>query len=220
MENENSFQNNESAVNNNITEDNLLLKIWIAPKATLEFVLNYCPHKYVLLLFALGGISRSIDRASTKGMGDNMSAVSILTISIIAGGLFGWLSYYFYAWLLEVTGKWLKGNASFSQFKTILAWSLVPTAFSLLLLIPELMIFGDEIFKSETYSPNWITDMVLMLFALMEITLGIWTLVILIKGISLIQNFSTGKSVLNAFLPALLILVPIILLALLIKGFI
>jgi len=218
MEEENLFQNTEVRNEERIKENKLLLKIWTEPKATLTYILNNCPDKYLLVLFALGGISRSIDRAATKSLGDHMSTASILLFSIIGGGLFGWLSYYFYAWLLEVTGKWIKGTGTFSQFKTVLAWSLVPTAFSLLLLIPELIVAGDALFKSEGYPPNGITDTLMLLFELIEATLGIWTLVIFIKGVSLIQNFNTGKAILNAILPVFLILIPILLLVLLIKG--
>lgn len=218
MENENLFQNN-SNVANDINEGNLFFKIWLKPKETLTYILSNCPDRFVLLLFALGGISRSIDRAASKGMGDTVSTISILSIAIIAGGLFGWMYYFFYAWLLEATGKWLKGTASYSQFKTILAWSMIPAISSLILLIPELLIFGEDVFKSELSNPNGITDGIFMLFGLLEITLGIWTLVIFIKGVCLIQNFSVGKAILNSILPALLIVIPIVLIALLFRAF-
>lgn len=218
MENENLFQNTEGTNETGFNDGNLVFKIWFEPKATLQYILSNCPDQYVLLLFSLGGISRSINRVSNKGMGDNMSTASILIISIIAGGLFGWLSYYLYAWVLEVTGKWLNGNATFSQFKTILAWSSVPIATSLLLLIPELYIFGDNFFKSEVYSYEWNSTLFLLIFAIIEMILSIWSLVILIKGIGLVQNFTIGKSILNAILPAFLIFIPLFMLGLIIGS--
>lgn len=218
METENPFQNTNVVEKNVINEKNLLFKIWIAPKATLKYILDYCPDKYVLILIVLGGIAKSIDRASNKGMGDHMSTSTILIITTIGGGLFGWISYYLYAWLLEVTGKWLKGNATFAQIKTILAWASVPIAASLILLIPELYVFGDNFFKSEVYSYEWNSTVALLIFGIIELTCGVWSLIILIKGIGLVQNFSVGKSILNSILPALLIVIPLVMLGLLIGA--
>lgn len=45
------------------------------------------------------------------------------------------------------TGKWLGGRASREAIGMALAWSMVPIAWSLLLWIPELLIFGTELFS-------------------------------------------------------------------------
>lgn len=202
---------------NGINENNLLLKIWVKPKATLTYILENCPNKFIIPLMILGGITRSIDRASAQNMGDKQSTFFILMIAIIAGGMFGWLSYYFYAWLLKVTGKWLGGIAEFEDFRTVIAWSLVPSICTLLLLVPELIIFGDDIFKSELSDPNVFSTLMLMVFGLLELTLGIWTLIIFIKGVTLIQKFNIGKAILNMILPVFVILIPILLIVFVFK---
>ncbi len=132
-----------------IQENTLLETIWLKPTQTLQFVLERCPNKYITGLFMLGGVSRVIDTASNRSLGDNMETWLVLTIVILAGGLFGWISFYIYAWAMSETGKWLKGKARSDGFRTILAWSLVPAIASLLLLIPALVIFSDDLFKSE-----------------------------------------------------------------------
>lgn len=204
---------------NNISENNLFYKIWLKPTQTLEYILKYSGDKYLILLFILGGITQAIDKASSKNMGDHQSTIAVLLMAIVFGGLFGWISYYFYAWLLEVSGKWLKGRASFQEFKVILAWSSIPTICSLILLIPELMLLGDDLFKSESTQINNVSNVILIVFGILEITLGIWTVVIFIKGVSLIQNFKTGKAILNAIIPGLLIIIPILFLISIVKLF-
>jgi hypothetical protein len=105
------------------------------------------------------------------------------------------------------------------QFRTVLAWATVPTVFSLALVIPELMIFGDDLFRSEQERTGTFIDIMWMVFGLLEITLAIWAVVILVKGIALVQGFSTGKAIANALLPGLLIVIPIIVIVLLVQLF-
>ncbi|AIZ63160.1 hypothetical protein PK28_04680 [Hymenobacter sp. DG25B] len=198
---------------------NPLTQIWFKPKHTLQYILQYSPEKYVPVLLCLGGIDRAIDRASLKDMGDKMSTPSVLFSAILAGGLFGWLSYYLYAWLLSVTGKWLNGQATLSVLKTVLAWSLLPAIFSLVLVVPALAIFGDDVFKSQLVHQSISYQIMWVFYGLCEVVLGIWTLVILVQGISLVQGFTMGRSILNLVLPALVILAPFVLLAVLFRAF-
>lgn len=202
-----------------IQEDNLLTQIWFKPKRTLSYILQNQPEKYVPVLLCLGGIVRAIDRASMKGMGDKMSTITVLVMALVGGGLFGWITYYFYGWLLSVTGRWISGNGSAANFRTVIAWALIPSIFTLLLLLPELLIFGDDLFRSERTNTSTFHDVIWIVFGLLEAVLGTWTIVILVKGVSLVQNFAAGKAIVNILLPGLLIVGPIILLAVLFGAF-
>ena len=194
-----------------INDNNLFIKIWTVPKKTLTYILDKCPSKHVTLLLILAGIVKSIDRASTKGMGDNMSTSAVLISAIIAGALFGWIGYYIYAWAMSTTGKWLKGNGVSSEFRTLIAWSSIPAIASLVLLVPELILFGEEFFKSEPIVDSDIYYYTLIGFGIIEMILGIWSLVIMVIGIMIVQEFKVGKAILNMFLPVLVLIVPLIL---------
>ena len=205
-----------------IDYNNLLTKIWFNPKNTLEYILKNHYDKDVTIFFILGGIVRAIDRATGNNMGDDMSTIEVLTIAIISGALFGWITYYIYAWAISVTGRWLNGKSKPAHFRTIIAWALVPSICSLILLVPEVMIFGDDLFKSEPINQSLFLDISLISFLVLKITLSTWSMVIVVKGISLIQNFGIWKSILNMILPGLAILITIIILVLvfyLIKPF-
>lgn len=196
---------------------NLLTHIWIKPKRTLAYILQNCPDKYVPILLGLGGIVRAIDRASIKDAGDTMSTSAIIISAIIGGGLFGWLTYYAYAWAMSVTGRWLKGSAPAASFRTVVAWALIPSIFSLLLLPPEVAIFGEDLFKSEPTNTSDFHDLTRAIFGVLELILSTWTLVILTKGISLIQNFTVGRSIINLLLPGMLFIGIIVVAALIFK---
>jgi len=203
MEEENNIIDQE---NKTVNESKLIFEIWIKPTQTLKYILNSCPEKYVTLFIVLGGVSKAISKASEKNAGDNMSTMLVLTYAIIGGALFGWISYYIYAFFLSITGKWINGKAEPNQFRTVLAWASVPTLSSLILLMPELLIFGDDLFRSELSNSDLLYQILYSTFVLIELVLGIWTLVISVKGISIIQEFGIGKSILNLFLPALLLM--------------
>ncbi|MEC3908579.1 YIP1 family protein [Tamlana sp. 2201CG12-4] len=131
-----------------INQKELIYSIWNKPKLTLQYILERCPEKHVYVLLVLGGIVRAVSRASDKGMGDNMSTPYVLLLTFFLGGLLGWVSYYIYAWALSFTGGWLDGKAESDKFRTIIAWALVPSIASLILLIPEVIILGDDLFRS------------------------------------------------------------------------
>ena len=143
-------------------------------------------------------------------MGDKMATSSVLIFATIGGALFGWLSYYIYAYFISFTGTWIKGKATPKEFRIILAWASIPSIAGLILLIPELFIFGDDLFRSELSSSDLLYTISYKIFAMIDIVLGIWTLIILIKGTALIQGFGIGKAILNIFLPLLLLIVLIL----------
>ncbi|RYU80719.1 Yip1 family protein [Hymenobacter persicinus] len=199
--------------------NNPLTTIWFQPRRTLESILLYHPDKYVPVLLCLGGIARAVDRASQQNAGDKMGTVAVLLLTFVVGGLTGWIFYYFYAWMLSLTGRWLNGTAGSETFRTVLAWSLVPTVVSLALLLPEVLLFGDELFKSTPADISFSDSVIWIVISLIQLTLGIWSLVILVHGISLVQHFTAGRAILNLILPVAVILVPIVLLILLVQSF-
>jgi hypothetical protein len=149
-----------------------------------------------------------------------MPLAAILFTSIIAGALFGWMAYYFYAWLISVSGKWLGADTDSKTIRTVLAWASIPEIASLILMIPTVIIFGEDTFKSEisNYTPLRVVMGITLLT--LHVALSIWTLVLAVIGIALVQGFSYGKAILNVVLAASLIIVPIGLLALLFGAFI
>ena len=190
--------NYEEAV---ITEHNLLQKLWFHPTATLRFVLANCPDKYVPALLVLAGIVRAIDRAAAKNQGDTMSLTGVLFLAIVGGGVFGWLTYLLYAWGIRVTGQWLGGRGDYDTFRTVLAWSLVPTIATLLLLLPEIAVFGDSFFKSELEVYSLASRTLAIASGLAQIVCSIWTFIILLRGIMLVQDFSLSRALVNMLLP-------------------
>ncbi len=193
-----------------IKESDLLLTIWTKPKQTLEFILQNCPKKYVTALLILGGITDCLNRSASKNNGTDISFIIILILVILFGGLVGWLFSYIYAFLLSWTGEWLKGRAEYDKFIIVIAWANVPIICSLVLWVFKLVIFRDQLFNIDTDSFTGAAIFLYYSFGIIDLILGIWATVILVKGIALIQNFTIGKAILNMILPGIVLAVPIL----------
>ena len=73
-----------------LNEKDLLITIWTNPKLTFDFILKYCPKKYVATLLTLGGITNAIDRNYDRLFGHNNISIIMLIMLIVFGGIFGW----------------------------------------------------------------------------------------------------------------------------------
>ena len=98
---------------------------------------------------------------------------------------------------------------------------MIPSIIALIFLIPQIGIYGVEIFKEDgdVTSAGWISNIFVYGSMFLEVVLGIWTLIFCVVGISEVQKLSIGKSILNLLLPVLVFLVPILVIVLLFKAF-
>lgn len=202
-----------------IYPNDIFFKIWTSPREVFKFINDYRYEKHVTLLLVLSGIARSFDRASMKNMGDHLSIWAIIGLSIVIGGLFGWITYYIYAALISWTGKWLDGKGDTQSILRILSYALLPSIVALIFLIPQIAIYGNEIFKSDgdIYSSGLFGNIVFYTSLLFEVILSIWTIVLCVIGLSEVQKISIGKSILNLLLPIIIFLSIILVIVLIFK---
>jgi hypothetical protein len=203
-----------------LSDKELFIKIWTSPRAVFRFINFYKYQKHVTLLLILAGIARTFNRTLMKNAGDNLSIWGIILFSIIIGALFGWIIYYIYAALISCTGKWLNAKGSTNAILIVLSYALIPSIVAMLFLLPQLVLYGNEVFKlNENSSDGGITKNIIVNGSFfLEAVLGIWTLVLCVIGIAEVQKLSIMKSILNLFLPAIVFLIPIMLFVLLIYG--
>ncbi|MEN8123114.1 MAG: Yip1 family protein [Bacteroidota bacterium] len=204
-----------------LTDKEIFTQIWLSPRFVFKYINENHYDKYVFALLFLAGISRALDRASMKDMGDKMSLFVILGMSIVLGGLLGWISFYIYSALLNWTGKWLDAEGNTDAILRILAYAMLPSIVGLLFFIPPIAIYGNEMFKADgdIINAGLYSNIVVYGSIIIEAILSIWTIVLVVVGISEVQKLSIGKSILNILLPSFIILVPILLIVLIIQAF-
>ena len=195
------------------SDKEIFTRIWTKPRDVLRYINDHEYDKYVSLLLVLAGISRSFDRAVMKDLGDSLSLIAIVSISIILGGLLGWISYYIYAAALSLTGKWIDGKGNTTSILRVLAYSMTPSIVALILLIPQIGVYGNEIFRSDgdIVSGGITSNIIFYGSIILEAVLGIYTIVFAVIGLSEVQKFGIGNAILNLLLPVLVIAVPILL---------
>lgn len=201
-----------------MSDGDIFTKIWTSPREVFTFINTYKYDKHTTLLLILAGITSAFDRATTKDMGDNFSLWGVIGFCVIMGTIFGWISYYIFAALISWTGKWIDGQGNTDSILRVLSYALIPSAVSLLMLIPQIAIYGNEIFKSEgdTSNGDIMSNILYYGTMIIDLTLGIWSLVLCVIGISEVQKLSIGKSILNFLLPAIVFLTPIFVIILII----
>lgn len=194
-----------------ITFGEIFSQIWTSPRDVFRRIEESTYEKYMFLLIILGSIDQTFDRAMLKNMGDKLPLAYVIIICLVVGILFGWLSYMIGAAILRWVGSKLGGEASFKSVLRVLAYSSVPSILTLTILSFQLVIFGEAMFKSEGYvfEDFFFTDILMLslFFAtiLIQLALGIWSFVISINGLSVVQNFSRWRALGSVLLSGLLI---------------
>ncbi len=103
----------------------------------------------VLVLAAIAGFSQTLDRAASRGGGDVLGWPIIFLMALVAGPVGGILALYLGGFLFRWTGEWIGGRGSSRNIRAAIAWSSVPVVWTLPVWIPELALFGQELFTTE-----------------------------------------------------------------------
>lgn len=204
-----------------LSDKEIFTKIWTEPRRVLKCIHETKYEKYFYVLLFLAGVSGAFDRAANRNLGENASLLGLIAGCIILGGFLGWLSYYIYAALLNWTGKWLDGKGDTDSIYRILAYAMIPSAISLIFLVPQIAVYGIDLFvkDGDLVNAGIVGNIVFWGSILLEIILGIFTLVFSVIGLSEVQKISVWKAILNLVLPLLIILGPIVIIAFIIYSF-
>lgn len=188
--------------------------MWTRPRRTMRATLDTDPRRLVIPLAALAGFGNSLDNASGRSLGDgnNLPVWAIVLLCAVLGGVGGILTVYAGGFLMRWTGRWLGGRASAVEVRSALAWSSVPLIFSLVLWIPELALLGRENFTTPmpTLDANPLLFVPYSLLVLLEVAIGIWSLVVFLKALGEAHGFSAWRALGASVIAALLVVVPIL----------
>ena len=196
------------------------LTIWTSPRATIRRIVDHDPVHLVLILAMLGGFAQALNNSSSESWGEILSIPVIFLICAIVGAVSGIIGLYVYGALLKWTGGWIGGQGSSVQIRAAIAWSNVPLIWALILWVPKLALFGQDLFTSEmsNFATNQSLRLLFFVFIIIEVIIGIWAFIIQLKCIGEVQKFSAWKALGNVILSGLVIIVPIFIVVLIIVG--
>ncbi len=179
--------------------------IWTQPRVTMQRIVERDARRGVVALAGLAGFHEALNRVSIRSAGDHLDLSVMLLAVAIAGPLVGIFSLYVGAAILSWTGKWIGGNAPVLNIRAAIAWSSVPFILALVLWVPQVLLFGREMFRTETPRMDASPNLVLA-FAVIGIGVGIWHVVVFLKCLGQVQGFSAWRALTNAFLGGLVVI--------------
>ena len=196
------------------------VSIWTRPRETIERIVETDPEKHVVALAALGGVVQALSQASDHNLGDRVGLLVILAMVLIAGSIGGVIGVYLSAVLLRWTGKWIGGNASTVNLRAAVAWGYLPMIAAGALWIPMVLLLGREAFASQTprLDQSGSLALAVLIIGVLMIIAAVWTTVVMLKAIGQVQGFSAWKALGNSLLAALVVAVPIIVIAVLVGA--
>jgi hypothetical protein len=180
------------------------LTIWTAPRGTMRAILAADPKRYVLLLAAIVGAGETLNRASSRSMGDTWPVLVIFGLALTLGALGGVISLYISGAVLSWSGGLLGGEGDSKHVRAAVAWATVPQLVALALWLPELVLYGEEMFTS--LAPRVDSNPApLLILGVIQLTLGVWALFLLVKTLAEAHRFSAWRSIGALAIPAIIL---------------
>lgn len=193
-------------------ELNPWFSIWMRPRETMRQILNTDPERQVLVLAAISGIGQTLNKASQRNLGDAIDVPVILFLALILGSIGGIIQLYISGALISWTGKWIEGQADSLQVRAALAWSSIPGIWLMLFWIPELALFGEEMFTEEmpVMESNSLLSNAFIALGLVSTIGAVWSIVVMLKCLAEAQGFNAWKALANIILAFCVVFLPLL----------
>ncbi|MCT4620388.1 MAG: YIP1 family protein [Marinisporobacter sp.] len=198
----------ENQANENVSIVSQIFRICIYPKEIIRQIIDENPNKLVLLFAIIKGIFDALSRGAKNNVGDTASLPMIFLGAIIIGTLFGIITLYIISYLVKLTGEFFNGKAELKEIRTAIAWGPMPyILFSIVFLIPEILIFGIDMYRSNgvDISSNFGASIFNMIYFILSICVSIWSIVTVSFCISEVQKISIWRGFVNILLAILII---------------
>ncbi len=175
------------------------MEMWLHPRKTIQTIVEFSPNYGLKILAFIYGLASLFSLAQTFSLGFYVGFVPLMLLILIAAPFWGYFVFTVVSWVVYYTGRWIKGLATRHQVRAVLAWSHIPMAANLLIWAVFLLIFRGMLFQGFPGTYLFKGGMFYLLFSLslMQLFMGIWSLVLYLNALAEVQGFSMGKAILN-----------------------
>jgi hypothetical protein len=170
----------------------------------------------------LAGVAGALSRRTLFASQDGADAILALILSLVLGPIGGIFSLFLGGALLSWSSRLIGGVSVTPVVRAALAWSYVPLIFGQLLVIPEMILFGREIFSTNkpqfhakiASDPQFATFAVSAIYFLAGLSLLFlfWAIMLLLHTLAEVQQFSVWKALLAVVIALLVVATPLTLL--------
>lgn len=173
------------------------------PMETFRQAFAHPIQSYAMTLAAAGGVYWAMNLAIAQAGGHTLSLPQMLAM-IVALGIPGGIAYMF---ALTILLHWscdiLGGAPERRKIRMLLAYAGVPALVSLVCFgLPRLFLFGSSLFMPER---EWMTGNPVLVWGLWfgDALCFAWSLMLVVKGLKLMNGFSTARAIGAALLPTI-----------------
>jgi hypothetical protein len=193
--------------------ENPFFTIWTRPRATIRAIIETDSTYLVLPLAIAEGIVQALDRAALGSVGETQPLADIVIKSLVIGAISGVVGLYIGGALLGWTGRMLGGHAKSPEIRAALAWGQTPALARIPIWILQIGLVGRQMFTTKTpvLVANPGLSLIILATRLVEIVLGIWCFVTVLKCLGEVHEFSAWRALGSILLLVLVFLVPLLL---------
>lgn len=182
--------------------------IWFNPKQTLLNVIdnrndiNNYYSKVFFFIITIAGTFSLLQTAKERLYGDFYDWEYILLLSVCLGPIAALLGLNFETFLLHKTGKWLGGQARFSDVRVSVLLVWIPITVSGLLTIAFILFAGQDYFSVWTPRFDRYSSLQICFYLIIGIQIisAIWSFIVMVACLSELQGFTLLKAVINIIL--------------------
>ncbi|MGN4125345.1 YIP1 family protein [Lysinibacillus sphaericus] len=188
---------------------NPLVSVWLHPKQTAAFMMNYKSIGFAILLVSLGYIGAMFSGLIDSDIYPGMAVWLVALLVIVISPILGTIVTSIYAGALLLFGKLFQGTATYQGMFKSLSLPLIPS----IALIPFYFFW---LFTSpETLLTSEYTDTMPIIFwitVLLTIVTSVWSFVITIAVVAEAHQISNWKAFFTVFIPSVILFIAFIVL--------
>lgn len=196
--------------------------IWFKPRETIRWIVDTDPRLHFWVLVVSYGIIRAFDQAVAWGLVLPPEAApnAILFMILVVGPIAGWVMVYIFAFFLQMTGSWFRGQATLAEIRAVFLWSTVPYVVAMaLVIIPLFGVLGFEVFNDllsqlkiylggqNISEAAWNSAFLFFIISMSFLGLALRLRTFLV-GYAEVQKFSMGRAVASSVIGFLILYLP------------
>ncbi|ARK24305.1 hypothetical protein SporoP37_06240 [Sporosarcina sp. P37] len=198
---------------------NPLISAWTQPKETIRYVLEYKTWSYSFFILFLSSVSIGLTSFWGTDLLLDLPLFIIVILGILSAFIGGLISLFIASALYTWAGKWLGGAGNFNDMLQMVPIASIPYIWMMPIYLLLIILFGKDLFIDTVNAAEpaiFSTISAVLLFTnLLTLGIGIFSTIILSKGIGIVHHFSSWRgfgTVMIIFGFFLVLLIPLILL--------
>lgn len=176
---------------------NPIISIWTQPKATIRYVLEHKTWSYSFLILFLSAISVGFTSFADTEIMPDLPLPVIILLSILSTFIGTIISLFISSALYTWVGKWLGGKGNFKDMVQMSPIASIPLIWMMPINLFLVIVFGKNLFidmiDTSDADAFGALSAVLLFTNLLTLALGIFSTVILSKGIGIVHRFSSWR---------------------------